>query len=493
MDLDKERRERMAKNQAMLASLGVTDAVASARAAATAEANLKTVPTSKPRKPRAPAVSLPQRRSGRIAGATAPEMVELDDNGMPIWGAGEDGEEGGGEGGEEGLMDLVGNNDLRLRAGRGAADLSDEQLAEVNRIRTSSKSRGTLYAHLGICCHFCRQKKLCGEEDCPRCAHLNGEAECIGKSKCSRCMSSTGMFCRACLDCRYGLELEAVRADPNWMCAHCYEQEHGPWEKHGWFCNSSFCMQAAGMKETGIAIHEAKRLGYRSVAHWLQALTLAMSPSEVASIKAKAAAKSKSKRRKPARTGKKQTTRAKGKAGKAEADADAAEQEGPEEAAEEGAVEEVEQEEEAEEQAEEQEGEKRGRKRKAAEEPPAQEAQQGNGAAGEEEEEEEEEEEGHTQQEPSSSKGGAELDRSVEAGVELEAVEVATAGAAAGEQSAEEADGLDVPLLKRRRVGRKEAAAAEAKAQQEEAVAACKADEPLAIRRRTTRTARVRA
>ena len=36
---------------------------------------------------------------------------------------------------------------------------------------------------------------------------------------------------------RYGLELEEVRADPNWICAHCYEEEHGPWEKHGWFCN----------------------------------------------------------------------------------------------------------------------------------------------------------------------------------------------------------------------------------------------------------------
>eukprot|EP00198_Chlamydomonas_reinhardtii_P005572 XP_001694908.1 predicted protein [Chlamydomonas reinhardtii] len=392
---------------------------------------------------------------------------------MPIRRA-EDGQEGSGEGvNDDGLMDL---------------DLSDEQLAEVNRIRTSSKSRGTLYAHLGICCHFCRQKKLCGEEDCPRCAHLDGEAECIGKSMCSRCMSSTGMFCRACLDCRYGLELEEVRADPNWICAHCYEEEHGPWEKHGWFCNSSFCMQAAGKKETGIAIHDAKRLGYKSVAHWLQALTLAMSPAEVAAIKTRAAAKSKSKGRKTARAGKKREVQAKGKAGTAEAAQQAGKAE-VEMKAKEATVEEAEQEVRAK---AEEEGEKRSRKRKAAVEPTA----EAGAEEGEEEGEEEGADEAHTQPEPSSSPRGAQLEGGVEAGVELEA-EAAEAGTGSDGQQAAEADGLDVPLLKRRRGGRK-AEAAEEKAKQlkaaaKEAVATGKADEPLASRRRTARTTRVRA
>lgn len=50
-----------------------------------------------------------------------------------------------------------------------------------------------------------------------------------GKSECSRCQSATGRFCRACLLVRYGVELEAVRAEMDagaWLCPHCYEEDH---------------------------------------------------------------------------------------------------------------------------------------------------------------------------------------------------------------------------------------------------------------------------
>jgi hypothetical protein len=60
----------------------------------------------------------------------------------------------------------------------------------------------------GITCHFCRQKKLCGEEDCPRCSRRSTTAECIGKTDCSRCHSAYGRFCRACLLIRYGQTME---------------------------------------------------------------------------------------------------------------------------------------------------------------------------------------------------------------------------------------------------------------------------------------------
>jgi hypothetical protein len=63
-------------------------------------------------------------------------------------------------------------------------------------------------AAAGITCHFCRQKKLCGEEGCPRCSRRSTTAECIGKSDCARCHSATGRFCRACLLIRYGQKLE---------------------------------------------------------------------------------------------------------------------------------------------------------------------------------------------------------------------------------------------------------------------------------------------
>lgn len=66
----------------------------------------------------------------------------------------------------------------------------------------------TAYRMAGITCHFCRQKKLCGEEGCPRCSRRSTTADCIGKSDCSRCHSATGRFCRACLLIRYGQTLE---------------------------------------------------------------------------------------------------------------------------------------------------------------------------------------------------------------------------------------------------------------------------------------------
>ena len=66
----------------------------------------------------------------------------------------------------------------------------------------------------GITCHFCRQKKLCGEADCRRCAFRDSSQDCIGKTNCSRCQSATGRFCRACLSIRY----VRVRVVVIWWC-----------------------------------------------------------------------------------------------------------------------------------------------------------------------------------------------------------------------------------------------------------------------------------
>uniref|UniRef100_A0A0A9BHA0 Zinc-finger domain-containing protein n=1 Tax=Arundo donax TaxID=35708 RepID=A0A0A9BHA0_ARUDO len=52
-----------------------------------------------------------------------------------------------------------------------------------------SKARGGVYDPvLGICCHFCRQKKLCGEEDCKRCGEGDLKQPCLGclPSKCCK-------------------------------------------------------------------------------------------------------------------------------------------------------------------------------------------------------------------------------------------------------------------------------------------------------------------
>jgi hypothetical protein len=58
-----------------------------------------------------------------------------------------------------------------------ALQLSPDLLAQ----RYNSKSRGSIYKSiLGICCHFCRQKRLCGEENCERCGDRDVTKACLG-------------------------------------------------------------------------------------------------------------------------------------------------------------------------------------------------------------------------------------------------------------------------------------------------------------------------
>lgn len=45
----------------------------------------------------------------------------------------------------------------------------------------------------------------------------------------------------------------------------------------GWICNSSICMTRRGLKPTGIAIYDAQRKGFASVAHYVQVGTWASS------------------------------------------------------------------------------------------------------------------------------------------------------------------------------------------------------------------------
>ncbi|XP_028806397.1 cell division cycle-associated protein 7-like [Neltuma alba] len=139
--------------------------------------------------------------------------------------------------------------------------------AEASAVRCNSKGRGSVYNPVfGICCHFCRQKKLCGEEDCKRCGYFDVNEPCLGKTDCSACHSSTGVFCRACLKVRYGEELEEVRENKQWMCPHCIEAKGiNPY----WICNSSLCLKKRNIAPTGIAIFRARQMGYESVAHFL--------------------------------------------------------------------------------------------------------------------------------------------------------------------------------------------------------------------------------
>ncbi|XP_011628252.1 cell division cycle-associated protein 7 [Amborella trichopoda] len=167
------------------------------------------------------------------------------------------------------LRDSDGENEIRpanaplVMINPTILQLSPEVLAR----RCDSKGRGSVYDPiLGICCHFCRQKKLCGEEGCLRCENRDMEQPCLGKTDCSVCHSPNGVFCRACLKVRYGEEMEEVRENKKWMCPHCIEAQG---VKPNWICNSSFCLKKRNIAPTGIAIFRAREMGYKSVAHFL--------------------------------------------------------------------------------------------------------------------------------------------------------------------------------------------------------------------------------
>ncbi|GBF99730.1 hypothetical protein Rsub_12443 [Raphidocelis subcapitata] len=260
-----ERMQRIQANRKRMEELGVLE---------TARNLVATINASKPprppvnrgvRKPRARGRLQPLRRSGRLTGK-APVYGEIDgdlaESGAVVRyrpsGDASDSEEGG-------LDDLLAGDD----------DVSKWEPAkqeQFQELRCTSAGRGSMYdSRVGITCHFCRQKKLCGEEGCPRCSRRSVTAECIGKTECSKCQGPTGRFCRACLQLRYGQTLESARAEMakgEWLCPHCHEDEH---PHDGWMCNSSICMKRRGFKPTGIAIYDAQQRGFVSVAHWLQA------------------------------------------------------------------------------------------------------------------------------------------------------------------------------------------------------------------------------
>ncbi|KAK4410714.1 hypothetical protein Sango_0144400 [Sesamum angolense] len=247
-DYEELREARISENQARLASLGLLKTIQELRLL---NSSPKSDKTHVRKYSKVDYSSTPLRRSARLRGKSPPPQGELayfEDS----------------DGSENGKKRGSGNGHL-VRAQRDSRrrHISPEALAR----RCQSKGRGSLYDPLyGICCHFCRQKKLCGEEDCKRCGNLEMDQPCIGKTDCSSCHSSNGILCRACLKVRYGEEMEEVRSNKEWMCPHCMEEKGiNPY----WICNSSFCLKKRKMVPTGIAIFRAREMGYKSVAHLL--------------------------------------------------------------------------------------------------------------------------------------------------------------------------------------------------------------------------------
>ncbi|XP_068664045.1 uncharacterized protein [Aristolochia californica] len=250
IDYEAQRRARISENQARLVSLGIDKRVKDFKAVIS---SAKATKTPVRRWQKVVDVSSDLRRSGRLKG-NAPQLEKKFGGLNRIQTRSSTKRESTEQRPANAPVLTVDPSQLRLSSG-------------VLARRCNSKERGSVYDNvLGICCHFCRQKKLCGEEDCKRCGDGDFEEPCLGKTDCSVCHSSNGVLCRACLKVRYGEDMDEVRNDKGWICPHCIE-ERGT--KPYWICNSSLCLKKRKIQPTGIAIYEARKKGYKSVAHLL--------------------------------------------------------------------------------------------------------------------------------------------------------------------------------------------------------------------------------
>ncbi|KAL8250778.1 hypothetical protein R6Q59_034471 [Mikania micrantha] len=251
IDYENIRNVRISENQARLASLGLQKTISDLRS--------MTTPVKSPKKKHVKVdySSLPLRRSNRLKQINPSSSAGMISTRRSI----------------RLPPDLSPNGDVDEETEKRPANAPfvDVRLCHSPEIsserRCMSKGRGSIYDPVfGICCHFCRQKKLCGEEDCKRCNDLDVDKPCLGKTDCSVCHSTNGVLCRACLKIRYGEEIEDVRNNKQWKCPHCIEEEG---TKPYWICNSSLCLKKRKMLPTGIAIYRAREMGYESVAHLL--------------------------------------------------------------------------------------------------------------------------------------------------------------------------------------------------------------------------------
>ncbi|XP_066305678.1 uncharacterized protein [Miscanthus floridulus] len=256
-DYESLRNARISENMARMEMLGLLRCAGELSDIASASSHRAAGSATPRRTPRPRVTSMtPLRRSGRLLAATRRCSARLNGQGTgslsKLTAAGSEEEDDTWEDDKE---------------GKWATTVAKERVQALQERRCDSRGRGGVYDPvLGICCHFCRQKKLCGEEDCKRCGEGDLKQPCLGKTECSSCHSSNGILCRACLKIRYGEEMEEVKKNKNWLCPHCVEEKG---IKKFWICNSSFCLKKRKIPPTGIAIYNAREHGYDSVAHLL--------------------------------------------------------------------------------------------------------------------------------------------------------------------------------------------------------------------------------
>ncbi|KAM3289627.1 cell division cycle-associated 7-like protein [Capsicum chacoense] len=106
----------------------------------------------------------------------------------------------------------------------------------------------------GKSCHQCRQKTL-------------GQ-----RTECSNCKIVHGQFCGDCLYTRYGENVIEANENADWICPVCRG-----------ICNCSRCRREKGHAPTGAIFKKVKRLGYKSVAHYLIKTRMHSDQEEVSS------------------------------------------------------------------------------------------------------------------------------------------------------------------------------------------------------------------
>ena len=125
-----------------------------------------------------------------------------------------------------------------VRQPKPAVEITEEDLILVAE-RVAEKRYD---AENGTTCHQCRQK--------------TDDLKTVCRSP--TCYGVRGQFCGPCLRNRYGEDAKQALMDPAWHCPPCRG-----------ICNCSFCMKKRGRRCTGIMIHLAKERGYSDVKSFL--------------------------------------------------------------------------------------------------------------------------------------------------------------------------------------------------------------------------------
>ena len=100
-------------------------------------------------------------------------------------------------------------------------------------------------------CHFCRQRTIDIKTVCSRCEGVNNFYGGPGR----------GYWCGSCLWARIGENIDEVKQQTDWICPGCRDLCN---------CSSPNCIRIKrGWFPTQTLWHEAKRQGFKSVAHYL--------------------------------------------------------------------------------------------------------------------------------------------------------------------------------------------------------------------------------